>query len=261
MLTAVNTRTSQMVPASVAMKGEGYVCGFCEKDVVLKQGSIRISHFAHRADCCEYGSGESERHREAKLDIYNSLCSLGWKSCELEKKIGNIRPDIYLCSHKGCEVGIELQISTMTIDDVIARTSRYAQLGIHVLWMPLIDDFLAHKDRYAPKVWEKWLHSLYFGRVYYWVEGKVTKPIHFGKYDLSIPYSEWYETGGELASTGGYDKRSKRYRTPCAGDYAEFPKDFLPVDRGEWRGGDIYIPQVGIILDRQEKWWIINRKG
>jgi len=40
-------------------------------------------------------------------------------------------------------------------------------------WTPEFDG-----KRYSPRLWEKWLHALYFGRVYYWMKVSVVS-YHF----------------------------------------------------------------------------------
>jgi len=50
------------------------------------------------------------------------------------------------------------------------RTIQYAQKGIYVLWLLLWTPKL-NAQRYSPKLWEKWIHAAYYGRVYYWIEG------------------------------------------------------------------------------------------
>lgn len=68
---AVNTKTNNYEPAYFAKKTNSYICPECNNKVILKQGNIRIHHFAHSNEeiKCEYylKPSESQIHKEAKL--------------------------------------------------------------------------------------------------------------------------------------------------------------------------------------------------
>lgn len=62
MLYARDKRTGQDVPASKAKRYGAYVCPTCKEEVRLRDGGIRVRHFAHRSgradpDCDRYYSG------------------------------------------------------------------------------------------------------------------------------------------------------------------------------------------------------------
>ena len=57
--------------------------------------------------------------------------------------------------------------------------------------------------RYAPKEWERNLHALYDGTVYYWLRGLEVVPVEFEEYMLS--------SGGWYSSK---EKPSKRFISP-----------------------------------------------
>ncbi|GHO83240.1 competence protein CoiA family protein [Dictyobacter formicarum] len=65
--------------------------------MILKKGRKKIPHFAHRPDtACEYNnSGESEEHRRAELELYQTLLvTPGVTKLQLERFLGNVRPDV-----------------------------------------------------------------------------------------------------------------------------------------------------------------------
>ena len=80
------------------------------------------------------------------------------------------------------------------------RTKTYARKGIAVLWMPSFPMEL-FAGRYAPKDWERYLHTLYYGRLYYWLEEVELVPVQFEEYML--PPNRY---SGE--------RRSRRYVSP-----------------------------------------------
>ncbi len=74
--------------------------------------------------------------------------------------------------------------------------------NIVVLWMPLFSMELL-ESRYAPKDWERYLHRMYYGKVYYWFQDLLVQPVKFEDYLLE---SDWWT---------GKRYRSKRFVTPA----------------------------------------------
>lgn len=251
MLTAVRNNSDERHMAREMQRKEGpFFCPVCGEEVVLKKGKIKIHHFAHKAyTSCEYGTNESEEHRRCKTEIYDALSTYDFLHCSLEKPLAGIRPDILIKSdRKNLTYGIEVQISNLTMEQIIQRTKRYAKLGIFVLWLPLFNDLLT-EDRYTPRQWEKWLHALNFGRVYYWQEGVRVAKVHFDDYTIWVESWEGYDGRGG----GGYDKVSRRYKTPViVNDNLSIVSSFRPTIRNEWSGGSIQIPPCRILLDGVE---------
>lgn len=70
-LGAINKITKEYIYPKIANKDDQYICPECNKDVILKQGSIRIHHYAHSKDnqkCNYYDKpSESQIHKDAKM--------------------------------------------------------------------------------------------------------------------------------------------------------------------------------------------------
>ena len=68
---AINKLTNNYEYPRIAEKINKYMCPDCNKDVILKKGSIRIHHFAHykSENPCKYYEhpGESQIHKDAKM--------------------------------------------------------------------------------------------------------------------------------------------------------------------------------------------------
>ena len=242
MLTAIRIQDKTKVIANKCAKGKDlYACPECGKDVVLKRGTIKTAHFAHKPPVtCEYGAGESEEHRQCKMEIYELLAACPHLICEMEKKVGNVRPDIFFESkNTGKQYAIEIQLSNLSLERIIARTEEYNRLGIYVLWMPQYSKNLLSKC-YSPRIWEKWLHTLYYGRVYYWEPNAEIKAFRLD------PYLKWVEM---TDFGGGYFKTSKRYREPRFLGALNLLEDFQGCKRGGWNGGKIEVPDCMIMLD------------
>jgi competence protein CoiA len=149
----------------------------------------------------------------------------------------------------GVPVAIEVQLSSLSLETIAQRTMEYARKGIYVLWLlqwtPKLD-----AQRYTPRLWEKWIHAAYFGRVYYWTEGLSIVSYHFDPHLKSVPQKSWYSPKGKKITAGGYSQRSKRYRTPIRGRMFNLATDFGPRNRDWWEGKDITIPAAKLYLDR-----------
>jgi competence protein CoiA len=247
----------QKVIARDVQKSDGpFFCPKCRQEMILRKGRVKTHHFAHKPPVsCQYGKGESEFHRICKQAIYDSLHQVdGVDSCELEKDLGNVAPDIYF-ENKSIKIAIEVQISNLTMDKIIERTKEYNRLGIYVLWLPIFHSDM-QAERYAPKQWEKWLHATNFGRVYYWLYGTTVAAIHFDEYLLWVNESSWYDTNGDERSEGGYFMKSKRYRTINRKNLdLNIAQDFKLENRKSWKGGSIFIPNCKIIIDKTPAWW------
>lgn len=93
------------------------------------------------------------------------------------------------------------------------------------------------------------MHALNFGTVFYWKEKLNIIPVKFYAYKLYVEESTWYENGYER-SEGGYEKYSKRYRSPVVQPSLNLIKDFYATNREKWIGGDIEIPKSKILLNK-----------
>ena len=255
MLTALRQSDVVKVIARKCERDEApFQCPSCQREVTLRKGSIKVHHFAHKPPVtCSRGKGESEQHLQVKLSIFDALSREGnVTELEVERDFGISVADVFACI-SGTPVAIEIQRSTLSANEINARTRNYHRLGIAVLWIALPSPDLA-TSKYSPSAWEKWCHATYFGRVYYWEQGQVLRVIHFDPYVIEVPHSSWYADGSEQ-SAGGYDKRSKRWRKPNFGTSALISASFQRSSRQAWAGGTVVVPECSIYVDRQVKWW------
>ena len=206
MLSALS-KSGEILAEQVNKLDGPFSCPMCKEDVIVKKGRVKVDHFAHMpASDCSYGSGESEEHRQAKKEIYQALKNHPQVSkLKLERSLGDVRPDIsfYLCS---TPIAIEVQVSTLPLDTIDRRTASYTSKGIYLLWVSPYDRAMKYIQKYSPRLWEKYIHTMYFGKVYYWSEGQTLQPVRFDPYRLYVEETEY---------GGGYYRNSKRYRTPC----------------------------------------------
>ena len=118
------------VLAMEAHKDDGpFHCPQCEEEVILKQGRVKIAHFAHfpDADCSYASEPESAEHLSVKLEIYEALkAEPGVSKLQVERYLKEVRPDISFC-YENRYIAIEVQISPLRFDELIRRTTIYAQ--------------------------------------------------------------------------------------------------------------------------------------
>jgi competence protein CoiA len=246
MLSAQNS-TEQTVLAWNTTKDDGpFTCPECHHAVLLKKGTIKVHHFAHVPPiACTYGVGESETHRRAKVAIYQSLLTHPQiTKLQLERSLGEVRPDISFY-FKTIPIAIEVQLSTLSLPQIIERTEAYHRKKVYVLWTPPLDPKIVQEDRYSPKIWEKFLHMLYFGQVLYWLADDRLQPIVYDPYRLEVPFNTWYEFGGVERAEGGYTYRSRRYRTPRLLDTISIV-DLSPIVRQAWKSEKMTLPAARI---------------
>jgi len=255
----IDTQEIPVIARDVTKEDGPFRCPECAGIVLVKKGHVKVHHFAHKPPFdCQYGQGESEEHRRAKMAIYDALrVHPDVTKAQLERSLpkGPVRPDVS-CYIRGTPVAIEIQLSTLGLDEIDRRTRAYHSLGICVLWMPLYTDELEHqvqsilaelgglretdqekRNRYSPAVWEKYLHTLYFGHVFYWSEHATVRPVHFADFEMHVE-GGYDEDGNEHR---GYFRSSKRYRTPEIGPPLSII-DFVPLQRKAWIEANITIP-------------------
>ncbi len=252
MLSAHRKSDGQTVTANLEFKRNApFLCLDCGEEVILKTGRRTVSHFAHvNPLVCRLGEGESEAHRYCKLEIYESLLRMpNVTDAALERPLAGNRPDVSAYIN-GVPVAIEVQISSLSLETIMRRTIDYHQKGIYVLWLlqwtPKLDG-----GRYTPKLWEKWIHAAYFGRVYYWTEGLQVVTYAFEPSLKSVPQKTWYARDGRKMSGGGYARRFKRHRTPIRGETLNLATDFVPKERYWWQGDGFAVPDAKLFIHKQ----------
>jgi competence protein CoiA len=253
MLCAKRKSDGHIVTAYLASKTNApFFCPVCGDEVILKTGSTKVNYFAHRNPLvCRFDANESAEHRRCKLEIYQALLRQpNVEKAAMEHPLGTNRPDVSAIIN-GVPVAIEIQISSLSIETIMQRTIQYAQKGIYVLWLLLWTPKLNAK-RYSPKLWEKWIHAAYFGRVYYWTEGLSIVPYHFDPNHKSVPQKTWYSEDGKKMTGGGYSRRSARYRTAVGGEVLNLATDFVPMQRYWWEGNGVKVPDAKLFMHRQK---------
>jgi competence protein CoiA len=114
-------------------------CPDCGYGVHAKRSSRGLRYFAHdrqRPEHCELAE-ESMEHHLLKLQLATSIRESGWHAeLEVSAPDGTWRADVMASSPDAARrIAWEAQLSTITVDDIQARTERYDQAGIGSCWV------------------------------------------------------------------------------------------------------------------------------
>lgn len=115
-----------------------YICPTCGDPVILAKGKIKIHHFRHQEHAACIRTGETLDHLKTKADIYTKLkANPDIEIVEAEcTRFEGIRPDIAF-KHKKYRrwVGVEIQQSPISRDDIIDRCLRYQNNEVVIMWV------------------------------------------------------------------------------------------------------------------------------
>ena len=207
-----------------------FICRSCLSDAVIRKCTEKCDHFAHHAgNSPAIIAGETPLHQGCLHEICDSLKLRypegNWAinreiPANKEKGFGKVVPDISgrLGTKKDQPLVIEAQVSFLSIPEIINRSEVYSKRGIPILWIVPFKGEWADMP-FRPRLYERYLHSMYFGRVYYWKQGFGTRiqPVHYGIANRRIPYSEWYDIDAEQdREAGGYEKPYKVIKRPVS---------------------------------------------
>lgn len=265
---AITTNAGQRVRASDVTRANGpFHCADCFTDAVVRKCAEKIDHFAHKARLSPViARGESELHVNCKKELCNALSSrLPNGKWAYERPIPpnknrmtpQLVPDVsgYIGDQR---VVIEIQASSLTIPKIVKRAVDYHKWKCPILWIVPLTEELGSQD-FRPRLYERYLHSIYFGRTYYWVPGDGLSlfPVHYGVAYRYIAESQLYESTGDVHQAGGYHKPYKIVKKPIYGERVDLIDDFQLDVRNEftpWNERKA-VPQLTIWRDKLPVWW------
>ncbi len=261
------TKTNQPIHASVATKKDGpFYCADTYEELIVRKCVDKRDHFAYKGRLSPvYSSNESKLHFECKHEICNALKEkypqgkwdvertiVGNK----DRKLGKLVPDISGRINDK-PIAIEIQVSSMTLPKIIKRVEGYYARGVSILWVvPLKEDL--GNENFRPRQYERFLHSLYYGKIFYWQKGDGLNltPVHFDSADRYIEEAHWFDEDGSERTEGGY---YKTYQTIFKPNYAENVdlSKFISHEREEFvpDNENKTIPKCLIFKDKIEVWW------
>lgn len=245
-----------------------FICRGCLADAVLRICTEKRDHFAHHSRTSPaIVAGETELHQGCLREICDALKARfpdgKWDTnreipANKERGFDKVVPDI--SGRIGDQrLVIEAQVSFLSIPQIIKRSEVYAKRDIPILWIVPLKDDLGDMP-FRPRLYERYLHAMYFGRVYYWKPGFGTQllPVHYGVAERHIPFAEWYDKEEkEEREAGGYDKPYKVIKLPVPTDKIDFTAQFHPLSRPEFKPWNERktVPALKIWKDKLADWW------
>lgn len=221
------------VEAQDAERGLAYVCPNpkCCRPLILKRGRIVIAHFAHKPPKdCDWARGETLAHLEAKRLIRDAFAARGVRA-EVEYVVpalpGDRRADVMMWSPSGIKVVVELQHTSIGVDEIERRAFSYARAEVAQVWVPFLrtsiwadaerrdgggeGDWLV--ERYPARPYERWVHGLNRGGIWFYdPSDKVIWRGRFARHQIWEEERSWYSEDGEERYAGGYPRWSRRWR-------------------------------------------------
>ena len=217
---AKTNRDNTLVKADNVSKKDGpFYCPLTSIEMIVRKCIEKRDHFAYAPKLSSmYGAKESKLHFACKEEICREMDKAfpngDWKTEKIipeskQKKLKKQTPDVSGRIDKKL-IGIEIQKSTLSIKEINKRIEKYSARGIYVLWIVPLKNELG-EEVFRPRLFEKHLHKMYYGRIYYWIIGNGTTlfPVHFEKAERWIKETSWYDSDGVEQTGGGYFKKFK----------------------------------------------------
>lgn len=267
-LSAKKVSDNRTVFASEVTKEDGpFYCPETFEELIVRKCVEKIDHFAYKARTSPIATKESQLHKACKNELIEILTKEypngKWELErqtfleDREKEYKRVIPDLSgRIGDKG--VIIEIQKSTLSLKNIRHRTEQYTKRGAYILWIvPLMEEL--GNESFRPRLFERFLHTMYYGKVYYWYKGNGSKliPVHFGTAERWIEESVWYNEAGEEQITGGYEKPYLRVKKPEYGKTIDLLTDFKFDDRKEFalENEQLSAPKSKIYVDKIPNWW------
>jgi competence protein CoiA len=262
---------NSVVFADYVKKENGpFYCPECLSEAIVRLCSEKKNHFAHKSRQSPIILSKDQKlHNQCRDEICVELKNVfpdgKWeteRTIPVNKNKGTKEriPDIS-GRINGKPIAIEIQFSAYTINRIYDKTVDYAKLGIAVLWIvPLREDL--GNEPFRPRLFEKYLHSLYFGKLFYYTVGSKTKlnSVHFSPAKRWIKENEWYEEDATHRVEGGFYLTYKTVKIPNYGETVDLTTDFFVIENNGYtpKNAKKEIPKCSVFSTKQKKWWNKN---
>ena len=266
---ALKKSDNTTVHADYVKKSDGpFYCPVCLCDAIIRKCIEKANHFAHNARQSPLiRKKDIELHNRCRDEILQLLQNKfpnGQWAAEREipenkeKGYRKVVPDISGRIHN-IPVAIEVQLSPYTIKRIAEKVIEYQKRQVAVLYIiPLYDEL--GNEPFRPRLFEKYLHSMYYGRVYYWTPKCETKllPVHFSPAKRWIEETTWFDTElGEERTEGGFWLTYKTIKMPNHSNPVDITMDFVKELRKAFEPKNVKksIPECIIFKDSLNEWW------
>ena len=245
-----------------------FYCPVCLSEAIVRKCTEMEDHFAHKARLSPTIKSKDQKLHNFCRDFLTEKLKKNfpdgrWLAERIieenkEKDLKEIKPDISGIINKK-PIAIEIQLSPYTVNKIFKKLEEYKKRKIYVLYIvPLFEDL--GEKAFRPRLYEKYLHSIYYGKVYYWSAKNpdIIFPVHFSPEKRYIPMTTWFDLDiKEERSSGGFTLAYKTLRKPSYGKPLEITKDFFVSERKYFKSKSEKkdIPECLIYKDNLPKWW------
>jgi competence CoiA-like predicted nuclease len=245
----------------VTKEDRPFFCPGCTAPVMLKKGAIKAHHFAHLADRgCRYGQSEGEMHRRLKEEICQVLSSCSQVSGlqQERRELQRAYPDVSFWWGCTQRTVIEIQVSRPSLDTIRHRVQVYTGLEIALLWVLPWNDALVEGARYQPQSWERDLHRLYRGKLFYWSPDQQLQPVSYHALTTTGKAFVWYQNKDEWIFAG-QPRKSPIYTQIHLHPPVTFT-DLVVVTYPAWEGEHVSLPKARLWTLRPEPSIVSTRR-
>jgi len=273
---ARQTIGNKLVFADNVEKEHGpFYCPECLSEVIIRKCFEKVDHFAHRASQTPViRKKDSDLHSKCEqvfIEYFQRTYPNGkWETerpikADVKKGLSEVIPDLsgrIIVGEKAFPVAIEIQKTPYTVNRILKKTTEYYKRGVYVLWIVPLRKKMEEKP-IRPRLFEKFLHGLYFGKIYYWYEelGHQVIPVHFSPTSRWIEPSSWYDRSyGEERSGGGFHYYYRTIKAPKIQSPISIDDSFMFECR-DWYWNKRYkkeIPAAYILSHTKSNWWPVN---
>jgi len=274
-LVAHTVEGHEEVEAKYVTKEDGpFYCPDTFEELIVRKCAEKVDHFAYKGRKSPTASKESELHKACKAELLALLEAKypngKWKAerhfeAKPQKDYAELQADLSgrIGEADGTPVIIEIQKSSVSLELIKHRTKEYNKRTAYILWIiPLTKEL--GEENFRPRLFERFLHTMYYGRVYYWHEGdgSILTPVHFDTAYRWIEESTWYDEHGEEQTAGGYDKAFTRTKKPLYGSPVDLLIDFTTKNRNKFDSDNekLSAPESKIYLDNKMAWWDTSKE-
>lgn len=127
-------------PKKEALKHYVLLCQECDGVLHVREGDVRIAHFAHLPGAHCEAAGESQEHKNGKLYLRDHLADIfpdyAKAVFDFEYRVPGVDRiiDLLVTLPDGRKVAHEVQLASITTKQLRERTDDYVKAGISTVW-------------------------------------------------------------------------------------------------------------------------------
>jgi len=258
------------VYAEIVNKSDGpFYCPVCLCDAIVRKCIEKVDHFAHSARQSPLiRKKDKELHNKCRdkiLELLKNRFPDGKWAAEREipankeKGFKKVVPDISGRINE-IPIAIEVQLTPYTINRIAEKAIEYQKRSSKVAVLYIIPLYAElGEEPFRPRLFEKYLHSMYYGRVYYWTSKNETRilPVHFSPAKRWIEETTWFDNSGEEQIGGGFWLTYRTIKKPNYGKPVDITTDFVKELRNSFEPKNVKktIPECTIFKDNLKEWW------